>query len=230
MCLDIRTKTLILLVLGIGTYIAKNIWFEIVSILCISVLQLSFGRKQVSTKLIFAYIFFLAVQFLLLPLLPEMVATILSIPVVQFRKVFPIAMVLMLIIKTTKVNEVISTMNKMKMPKAATITIAVTIRYFPTIAEEWRHIWDSMRLRAVAAHIQNPFKRILVFMECCIVPLIISASKTADELTAAAITRGIENPGTGTCCGYHALRMVDYIMMGVCAVFLVFAILFLYFK
>lgn len=139
-------------------------------------------------------------------------------------------MVLMLIIKTTKVNEVISTMNKMKMPKAATITIAVTIRYFPTIAEEWRHIWDSMRLRAVAAHIQNPFKRILVFMECCIVPLIISASKTADELTAAAITRGIENPGTGTCCGYHALRIVDYIVIGACAIFLAFAILFIYFK
>lgn len=35
-------------------------------------------------------------------------------------------------------------------------------------------------------------------IECIYVPLMMSASKTADELTVASVTRGIENPSPRT--------------------------------
>lgn len=222
--LDIRTKVAILLVVGIGTYLSQSLWFEAAAMVCIGVLQLSFGRKYFSKVLFLLYVVFLLLQLLLLPLLPEMLATILSIPIVLFRKSFPTLLVLVLIVKTTKVSELIATMDKMRTPKAATVTIAVTIRYFPAIVEEWGYIRDAMRLRPVTSKRHNPFKRIAAYTECCLVPLLISASKTADELAAAAITRGIEAPGQRTCRGYHSLEATDFVMFGVCAVFLALAV------
>ena len=35
-------------------------------------------------------------------------------------------------------------------------------------------------------------------MECTVVPLIVSAVNTSDEIAAAAVARGIENPGKKT--------------------------------
>lgn len=218
MKLDIRTKTVILLTVSICTFVVNSIWMEFACMVIIGGIQLSFGKKMVSKYLILMYLAMLATQCFVLPVVPEMAQVILSIPVVQFRKMMPLAMVFLLIIRTTKVNELIATLTKMKAPRSATITLAVTLRYFPAIVEEWRYIKDAMKLRSVTAGERNPFMKIIRGAECYIVPLLISASKTADELAAAAITRGIENPAERTCRGYHKFGLEDYIVAGFCII------------
>ena len=61
--------------------------------------------------------------------------------------------------------------------------------FFPALKLESGYIRDAMKLR----HIRG-FKKI----ECLLVPTMISALQTAEELSAAAVTRGIENPAPKT--------------------------------
>ena len=70
------------------------------------------------------------------------------------------------------------------------ILIAANIIAFSDhIREEIGHIRDAMKLRNI---------RGLSRLECTVMPLMVSATETAEELSAAAVTRGIENPARKT--------------------------------
>ena len=49
--------------------------------------------------------------------------------------------------------------------------------------------------------------------ECLYVPLMMSASILADELSMAAVARGIENPAHRTCYTHIELRAIDVVLM-----------------
>ena len=101
----------------------------------------------------------------------------------------------------------------MKVPKGIIISIAIAIRYFPALAEEIRALHDAMSIRNVTNGIKNSVKKLAVKAECYLVPVFISAIKTADELSAAAMTRGIENPWQPSCRNYKNMSFQDYIVL-----------------
>ena len=214
--LDIRTKIIILLTISTSTFIVNTLWIEVLCVIILSGMQLAFGKKVFSKWLVFAYVILFFAQCTILPLMPTVVEAALSVIVVQFRSMIPLVMGILMIVRTTKVNEL--TMTKMKIPKPATITLAVTLRYFPAIVEEWSHIREAMRLRPIASTQKSIPKKIAVNVECYLVPLFIAASKTADELTAAALTRGIENPTQRTCRGYHQISRIDIFIIILCVI------------
>lgn len=63
--------------------------------------------------------------------------------------------------------------------------MSTTLRYFPAIKEEFGNIRSAVKLQNI------PFSERL---ECTIVPIMMSAANTSDEIAAAAVVRGIENP------------------------------------
>lgn len=125
---DVRTKIVLLLAAGICTFVVNTLSFEAGLIVFFSVLQMISGKKVFRLPLALTYVVLVMVQLFLLPVLQDTIAMILSVPVVNFRKMFPCIMAAMLLIKTTKVNEAIATMTKMGMPKAVTVTFAVALR------------------------------------------------------------------------------------------------------
>lgn len=66
---------------------------------------------------------------------------------------------------------------------------STTLRYFPALKEEFVHINAAMKLQNISWASR---------LECTVVPLIVSAVNTSDEIAAAAVARGIENPGKKT--------------------------------
>ena len=66
------------------------------------------------------------------------------------------------------------------------IAMSTTLRYFPALKEEFVHINAAMKLQNISWASR---------LECTVVPLIVSAVNTSDEIAAAAVARGIENPG-----------------------------------
>mgnify|MGYP006879827547 FL=1 len=85
-------------------------------------------------------------------------------------------------------------MNRSHISQKIVIPIAVMLRYVPTIREDWHFIKDAMRMRDVSPNLKNFILHPAMTIECIYVPLMMAASKTADELTVASVTRGIENP------------------------------------
>lgn len=131
-----------------------------------------------------------------------------------FFKVYPCGFLAGIVTSTTRVNEFLSAMNKAHIPKRVVIPFAVMLRYFPTVREDWHYIKDAMRLRDVTPSFQSFIKNPSMAIECVYVPLLMAASKAADELSIAAVTRGIENPLPHTCLVEIRFRIRDILIIG----------------
>ena len=59
-------------------------------------------------------------------------------------------------------------------------------------------------------------------VECIYVPLLMAASKVADDLSVASVTRGIENPNPRTCLVQIKCGVADWGVMAVAVAYLIF--------
>lgn len=122
---------------------------------------------------------------------------------------FPTAMMGMYMMSTTTVSEFMAAMQRMRVTDKFTIPMAVMFRFFPTLMEEIRAINDSMRMRGVFLGGGKASK----ILEYRIVPLMMCTVNIGEELSQAAITRGLK-PGesrTNHChIGFHA---ADYVVI-----------------
>ena len=57
-------------------------------------------------------------------------------------------------------------------------------------------------------------------IDCVYVPLLTAASKAADELSVASVTRGIENPMPRTCLVSIQMQAADLLALGIFVAFL----------
>ena len=113
-------------------------------------------------------------------------------------------------------------MNRVHAPKKLVIPLAVMLRYIPTIQEDWRYIKDAMRMRDVSPSLTGFLAHPGMTVECIYVPLMMAASKAADELSIASVTRGIENPHPRTCLVQIKCGTADWGVMAVAVAFLIF--------
>lgn len=102
-------------------------------------------------------------------------------------------------VRTTQVSELVSALERLRLPAALVIPLSVVLRFLPTIGEEYASIADAMRMRGISfrGRIRNP----IALLEYRMVPLLISLVRIGDELTAAALTRGLggSRPRTHVC-------------------------------
>ena len=128
-------------------------------------------------------------------------------------KLFPCCMMSGILIRTTQINEFLTAMSQSHVPKQVIIPMAVLFRYMPTLKEDWGYIKDAMILRGVKPSFTGLMKAPMMTVECLYVPLLITASRTADELSIAAVTRGIENPELRSSIRELRFRSYDYIAL-----------------
>lgn len=127
------------------------------------------------------------------------------------HKVYPCGLMGGIMIGTTRISEFLPAMNKLHAPKSFTIPFAIMLRYIPTIREDWHFIKDAMRLRDVLPTLGGLLTRPAMTLECVYAPLLMAASKAADELSIASVTRGIENPHPRTCFAEIRFHVTDFI-------------------
>lgn len=144
-------------------------------------------------------------QYVVLPNdLPAFV-TIFAIMSAYIRKVIPSIMVGAVMVKRIPLSYFVLAMRKCRLPEKLILALTVTIRYFPTIGQERRYIKDALKMRQVSG-IQQ--------FEAYMVPIMVSAINTADELSAAAVTRGVESPVKKTSHVTIGFAAKDFLAMG----------------
>lgn len=115
-------------------------------------------------------------------------------------------------VTTTTVSEFSGAMERLHLPPQITIPLSVMFRFFPTVAEEWRLIGDAMRMRGV----RFGGGKISAMVTYRIVPMMICSLKIGEELSQAALTRGLGAPvrRTNICrLGFH---VQDVIFLLIC--------------
>lgn len=219
--LDPRAKLFLILMCVLASMVAPSLGYQFILVLLIALLGVLFGKWKYAVN---AVCFYAVICVLTVWIMTEMTGTLRTMFVAflgLFHKVYACGMLAGIVLSTTKVSEFLSAMNRIHAPKKLVIPLAVMLRYIPTIQEDWRFIKDAMRMRDVsptpAGFLKNPGMTI----ECIYVPLMMAASKAADELSIASITRGIENPNPRTCLVQIKCGATDWIGMSVAVAFFV---------
>lgn len=78
-----------------------------------------------------------------------------------------------------------------------------------------------MRLRDVSPTLWGFLKAPAMTVNCIYVPLLTAASKAADELSIASVTRGIENPKPRTCLAEIRMHAADWLSVALFLTFLI---------
>ena len=220
MHLDPRTKLFLILLCVLSAVFAPNLYFQFVLVTFIGLLAAVNGKWRYALRGIFAYALICAFTVWCMGVLTGTWRTMFVAFLGLVHKVYACGMLAGLVISTTKVGEFLSAMARLHIPKKLTIPIAVMLRYLPTIREDWRFIKDAMCLRDVSPTLWGFLKAPAMTVNCIYVPLLTAASKAADELSIASVTRGIENPKPRTCLVSIRMQTGDILTLILFAAFL----------
>lgn len=222
--LDPRTKILLLLLCVFAAMSAPSLLYEFGLVVVIGILGICCGKWKYALK---GVVFYALVYLLTVWVVSSMTGTLRTMFVAflgLFHKVYPCGMLSGIVLSTTKVSEFLSAMNRIHAPKKLVIPLAVMLRYIPTIGEDWRYIKDAMKMRDVSPSLKGLVTNPGMTVDCIYVPLMMAASKAADELSIASVTRGIENPEPRTCLVQIRFGIVDGIVVLLFLAYLLFGL------
>jgi energy-coupling factor transport system permease protein len=220
--LDPRTKILFMVfVTTMMFFVYEDIVLVTVFAAIPFVLLLLNGQKK--TALIYGGLFILAIIAVYIKnivVLPQVLNAILVLLIALVMRLFPTFMMGYYIIESTKANEFITAMKRWHISEKFIIPVTVMFRFIPTIQEESRFITDAMRMREIFGtkkFFQNPG----AFLEYRLIPLMMSIAKIGEELSAAALTRGLGGPMKRTNITVVGFGLYDALIFGVSIVLLI---------
>ncbi|WP_246169829.1 energy-coupling factor transporter transmembrane component T [Alkalibaculum sporogenes] len=220
--LEPRTKLLILLIINITSFVQSNVLCETICIAMIIFAMLYHRSYRLAIKNLLLFIA-MALLILLTLRVENTVVGMLSVVLIMARKIFPTFMFAALLMSTTQVGEMTASLQTMHTPRQITIPIVVIMRFFPTIKEESRGVLDAAKVRGIRFTFWNFLSAPGKMMEYIMVPLMMQLSVVAEELSAAAVTRGIDSDKQRTSLYQTRFGIVDIIFILLFSANLIFA-------
>lgn len=203
--LDPRMALLILIFFATVTYVSSNnavlLWYDLLIILLYILKRRWSGALK--TALLFGSFF--AAGYLI-GLLPSGTAATALGMILFFAERLSVLFVLSAwMTGGLKISDFLAALQQMHLPKGLIVTVAVALRYLPTVRTECRAIRNTMKLRQIEPSLKNILRHPIRTGEYALVPLIIRSMTIADELSASAMTRGLDLKTRRT--SYREIRM-----------------------
>ena len=214
---DPRAGLFILLLANIGMFLERTGSQGIALTGVIIVVLIVYGCSKIAAGGAEFLLILYCLQTFVLPASHIAFTALFSVFVNMTRRMLPCLLTGTLLVKKCSVHEFVAALRKMHLPQNLITAMAVTVRYFPAISEEVRHIKDAMKLQRISAGRK---------IECYLVPIMLSATKTAEELSAAAAVRGIDNPKKKTCAVEISFSFTDIFCMLFTAIAVVLILIF----
>ncbi len=212
--LDPRTivflNIMLSLITTVSSSISANIFIFLVSlgIVCL------FKMYKKAVKYIFIFFLALALPFGIKALsgLPiQFLINSVSLIAMGVQKFLPFLMAAMVIFNKVDTKSLVSSLNKMKLPKGIMLGFTVAVRFLPTIKKEMTIITNSMKMRGIEIVTKNIFFHPIQSLEYALVPVLFRATSLADDMTAAALVKGAESPKTSAELFKIKFGIIDYV-------------------
>jgi energy-coupling factor transport system permease protein len=207
---DPRAKLLVLVLINVVIFVSPDLHTEWLCMGIISILLMLMGCWRQLGYGLLVYAGMMGALYLC-TLADNVLTAFVSMTIICFRKIMPTVLFASGLMATTTVGDLVSALQKLHVPKAVIIPFTVTLRFFPTVREEFAAIRDAARLRGLRFS-----------MERTLVPLMLRCANIAEELSAASVTRGIESAKRRTSLRELRLGLPDF---GLAAVFLALSVL-----
>ncbi len=207
---DPRLKVILLLFGNISFFIAPTMEIKNLLVLGFTVLGILSGAIGYSLKMALTYVLLIFLQFLGSAYLSGAMGLMLITCAQFINMILPCALLAGILIKTTTISEFMAALQKMHVSKSVIIPLAVMFRYIPVVSNDWNMIKDAMKMRNLSPSFIGFLKHPSRTIECIYTPLLIAASSTAEDLSAAAITRAVENTEPRTSMIMMKFTIYDY--------------------
>ncbi len=214
---DPRALIAVLVAASCVAFMEKGLGCEVALLIALAFLQSVSGHWRMAAGSIVGFTALWLVLNYAMPYLAVTPLGALTLSLTLARKIYFCAMAAALLVAECFVHRMSAALAKLRMPRQVLIPFTVTMRYFPALKDDVSHIRDAMSMRQMPT---------LARVEAVVVPAIVAATNTADELSRASALRGIENPTTPSHTERLRMAPLDWTLvalstLAVCAVLIV---------
>lgn len=210
--IDPRTKILFCILINVviysyieNAYLMLFIGFAFVLLLC-------YGEYRTIKTYVIIYAVMTGFH-ILSPYIPGIIVRLLMPTIVGLQMFFPFILYGTLLVKTSRMSDVINVLDRMHCPNALIIPFLVLFRFFPTIRQEISHISNAMKLRGLNFGPRSLLTKPMKTIEYLYVPLLYSMVKSGNELTVASLTRGLGGEKKRTYNYEVRFHIIDFLLI-----------------
>ena len=214
--IDVRTKIILLFFTNILLLLHISDGYECLLMIGLGLLFFLEGDRKRALYYVISFLALIILEDYLLS--PEYVTSYIALFLVGGRRFLPCFMIGGSILKGS-VHEFIVAMRTWHMPEGLLIAIAVMMRFLPTIKEHYRMIYDSLKIRGISTSRWMIIRHPLMFFEYILVPLLMNATRIAQDLTIASMTKGVASQKRKTSYMTYRFGLVDYAAYGFMVIF-----------
>ena len=213
--LDPRMKLLLVIVISTATLFASSQIVVACNYVIIIFLWLLSGEVKYAGKFLILFAAVLAIEYASMFIPNDTARLMISFLLFIIARSMSLMVMCLWMSVRLRVNDLVTALQNMHVPRGFTITIAVVFRYIPTISGEFRNINNTMKMRGINFNVKNLFIHPGRTMEYALIPLIMRSLKVADDLSASVMTRGLDLQSKRT--SYHEVRLhiCDFLITGI---------------
>lgn len=215
--LDPRTKLYLLILSNLLLFFHVSFRCEVI-LMIFFLLPFYFSSKKIlGIRLSITYFILVLLDIYLVPIADGIVLNWIGLLASGVRMMFPCLVTGAYAFSTTTVSEFVLALRKMHIPEEVIIPCMVVIRFFPTIKEDYAQIKNAMAIRGIGGDWFHPMER----LEYVIIPLLMNSNNVSEDLTVAALTKGIGIEGKHTSLTKIEMTWIDFTYMILCTVILI---------
>lgn len=215
--IDPRAKLYLLVLANLMLFFHVGTAAEAVSTSLFLLLFFLSGRVRPGLRLSVIYFGLLALELWVVPRAGEGILTnFLSLLSVGIRIMLPCIITGAYAFSTTTMGELTSALRRMHIPESIIIPCAVVVRFFPTVREDYHQIRDAMALRGIAEGKLALLRHPMQSLEYILMPLLMNGNNVAQDLSVAALTKGIGLPSQHTRMTELHLTVWDFFYPALC--------------
>lgn len=139
------------------------------------------------------------------------ISSLLSMMSIGFRMMLPCFMAGSYLFSTTRASQLIAGLRKWHVPEQILLTFAVMFRFLPSIMQDYKAIQQSLKIRGIFLTVKDSICHPIAYFEYVTVPLIMSTSRTAQELTVAAMIKSVDKQHVKTIYKNTSFTMIDWL-------------------
>ncbi|ALV22827.1 energy-coupling factor transporter transmembrane component T [Carnobacterium antarcticum] len=198
MQLDPRTKMVILLWCNYILLSQVQGMLEVITVFLLALLFILADKGKTGVTYLLIFLGMILVDKYVIDQVSDGVSMVLIFFAVSLRLMLPCIMAGTYLMQTTTVGELTLGLRKLRTPESILIPVIVMVRFLPAIKQDYQHIRDAMKFRGIFLSKGDMVKQPVRFFEYIIIPMMMSAGNTAQDLTIASLAKGISRKNKHT--------------------------------
>lgn len=203
---DPRIKLLQVLIIGVLVFTLTGKKYEVLLFLSVFAYGMISGIYKTCFKFLALYI----VLFMIAEISPLFISTTIHYFVLCF---VTLTLAAINMSRTSEISEVLASLQNMKIPYYINIPLAVILRFFPTLKQDFTCIKQGIKTRGIDisffGFLKHPFK----IYEMMLIPILMRMLSAATELSASVETRGLGVKCKKTSYEELSFRIFDMLLL-----------------